>query len=245
MKKLILGLCSILVLSIIVFSACNKKEVIPKSSTNNMTLTTDPPSGEDGYILSELNHYLDGSTSTLSAVNDAKVIQSVFHEDYDNTTMYHFTTNEAFNTWVEGKPFETQLVRRNYVVDSLSETGNENDTSGYSSFESKIPNRNGGFDKITNNSKRVSLGGARLCEHCDLAVCGGSIGNTKTIAAWHRNLGWINNRATQIDHYGAGWNTWCTENNFRGERLSLWFAVTRKAYLNGLAAYNDNIQSNF
>ena len=76
MKKLILSVSSLLVLSIIVFTACNKKEVIPQSQStkDNTILTTDPPEEGTLYQMEELNHKLDGVTSSLSAVNSANVL---------------------------------------------------------------------------------------------------------------------------------------------------------------------------
>ncbi|MDP2176719.1 MAG: hypothetical protein Q8K70_12490 [Bacteroidota bacterium] len=239
MKKLILSY-SIFAITIFMVS-CSKKDLVTKgsSSNNGSTQNTNPPVGETNYNLAELNHRLNGAVVTIAQVNSANVIQSVFHEEFDNTTVYHFTTNASFNAWIAGKSFETQLVRRNFVMDSLGNTGNENDTNGYLPFESNRPNNNGGSD-IVSSSKRLSAGGATMHDGC--MICGQPSGSQRTVAAWHRNLGSWNNRASQLNHFGIGWNTWCMRTNFRTPRSSFYFVGGGNVGLGGSSSDN-NIES--
>jgi len=241
MKKIILTY-SIIAITIFMVS-CSKKDLVTQDSTNNnssiKTENSNSIVGGSSYNMAELNHRLNGSVATLAQVNSANVIQSVFHEEFDNTTVYHFTNNSSFNTWIAGKSFENQLVRRNFVMDSLSNTGNENDTNGYIAFESKRPNSNGGFD-IISSSKRLSAGGATMHDCC--LLCGQSPCGNRTVAAWHRNLGSWNNRASQLNHGGMGWNSWCMSTNYRGPKLHMYFAGrTFYALTNSFA--DNNIES--
>jgi hypothetical protein len=195
------------------------------------------------YHVDELLHYVDGTLSSLSAANSSNVLYSIFHEGYNNTKMYHFTSTSNLNAWLVGKSFENEVLRRNVVLDSLSNTGDDDDTTSNSAFEVNVPNEYGGFDKIIRNSKRLSAGGATLFVHCDIVpTCGSSMGGSKTVGGWHRSLGWINNQATQINHGGIGWNSWCTDKNYKGRKAHWYFVGSAKAYLMN-SVFNDNIES--
>jgi hypothetical protein len=242
MKKSILNISFILVVLTTVFYSCQKKEsILPHQSSKNVNQTNQDPPEDPEIYFDSLDQYLDGELSNLSIVNSSDVEHSIYHEEYDQNGVYHFTSDNELQQWLNGKSFENEVLRRNYVMDSLDLVMNPADTSEYSPFERNVPNSNGFFAKINLlNTKRLSLGGATIHENC--IMCGQSLGQTRTIVGWTSNVGSIRNKATQLNHGGAGWNTWCMNFNFKKPRFSQYFVGARNVNLVN-TSYDNNIES--
>jgi hypothetical protein len=234
----------ILLINLFFIYSCNKDGHECNSNIITKQTKNEPVEETNSFDVNTFIHYLNGTLSNLSSINNTNIKYSIFVENYQNNTLFHFTDSTHLNFWLIGKPFESQVHRRNFVLDSLSLTGNENDTNTQLQFESNIPNEYGNFEPLLFNNKRLAVGGATLWEHCDIVTrCGPTKGGNKTVAGWHRNLGWINNKSSQIDHYGVGWNSWCTDLNFKGSRSHWYFIANAKIYLIDMNIFNDNIES--
>ncbi len=58
----------------------------------------------------------------------------------------------------------------------------------------------------------------------------------------NKNLGSWNNRASQLNHGGMGWNSWCMNTNYRTPRFNVCFVVSANFGLLGHFS-NNNIES--
>lgn len=203
--SLILGL-------IIVAYACNKEKNDSSYKSDKEKFQEDEfqtSESEDPLIFADLVHFLDGDSSSLTQITqlgEVNLEYSYFNEEENPNNLYYFTTLSQFENFLTGKSIESEVLAMIQKADSLSNTGDENDTTEYFGFVLN-PEEN---ENIRNRDRRLpSLGAVGW----DWGNCGGS---STYCNGWRRNLGSMDQKISAVTYIGFGLTNWFHGKNFTG-----------------------------
>lgn len=179
--------------------------------------------------LADMNHFLDGVGTTITAINSLgeSAIPYCFIPDEtasDNENAYWFTSYENLASWLEGKSIKDSVLQDIQVMDSLS---NNLDDEHLNSF--KRPKVLWGLNYA--NAYQNYNG----------------TGTSHSYFYWHKTFNSFNNQASRVQMNAPGVIAtciFCTQTRFRGSKLILAALFVSTKDLSG-TFYDDNFESVF